>query len=121
MRRITYLHGPAQCTVVLADLDSGAAALALPQDALTAAVRIGAVLARNYGKLLPGEYQAVVEGENGAGPVVVTEDDPRVLQARDLFAGIAQGRDYTAEEFGAVREAVGARVTTASGHSGRST
>jgi hypothetical protein len=88
----------------------GAVALALPQDELTAAVRIGGILARNYGDRLPGEYRAVITGDDAdvdvddGNAVVVHEDDPRVLLARDLLAKIGRGRDYTAEEFVAVRE-----------------
>jgi hypothetical protein len=103
MKRITYLQGPARSTVVLADVGMGATVLALPQDELTAAARIGAILARHYGDRLPGEYRAVVAGEDGTDPVVVAERDPRVLRARDLFAAIARDRDYTAEEFTEVR------------------
>jgi hypothetical protein len=104
MTRIIYLQGPAHSTVVLADVGMGAAVLALPQDELTAAVRIGGILARHYGEWLPGEYRAVVAQEDGTDPVVVAEHDPRVLRARDLLAGIARDRDYTAEEFAAVRQ-----------------
>lgn len=104
MRRITYLQGPMHGLVVLADVGMGAVALLLPQDELTAAVRIGAILARNYGERLPGEYRAVLTPGDGDEQVVVTEDDPRVLLARDLLAKIAQGRDYTVEEFAAVRQ-----------------
>ena len=116
MRRITYLQGPVQDLVVLADVGMGAVALALPQDELTAAVRIGGILARNYGDRLPGEYRAVITGDDAdEGPdvdldvddgnaVVVYEDDPRVLLARDLLAKIGRGRDYTIEEFVTVRE-----------------
>ncbi len=116
MRRIRYLQG----AVTVADVGSGAAALELPQDETTAAVRIGAILARNYGTLMPGEYSAVLEDPAGSpgGPqriarhagtndggygVVIGEDDPRVARARDLLAGIAKGRDYTAAELDAVR------------------
>lgn len=106
MRRITYLQGPAQSLVVVADVGSGAAALRLPQDEATAAVRIGAILARNFGTRLPGEYRALITTEDGADPVAVAEDDPRVLLARDLLAKMAQGRDYTVEELGAVRRAL---------------
>lgn len=106
MRRITYLQGPRHDPTVLADVGMGTVALELPQDELTAAVRIAAILARNYGKRLPGEYWAMIAQEDGAGPVVVAENDPRVLLARDLLAGIAQDREYTAEEFGAVRQAL---------------
>jgi hypothetical protein len=114
MRRITYLQGPVQDLVVLADVGMGAVALALPQDELTAAVRIGGILARNYGDRLPGEYRAVITGDDAdegadvdvddGNAVVVHEDDPRVLLARDLLAKIGRGRDYTIEEFVAVRE-----------------
>ena len=103
MRRITYLQGPMQGLVVLADVGMGAAALALPQDELTAAVRIGGILARNYGERLPGEYRAVITEDDEDTAVVVAEDDSRVLLARDLLAKIARGRDYTVEEFAAVR------------------
>jgi hypothetical protein len=106
MRRITYLQGPVQGVVVLADLGMGAAALKLPQDESTAAVRIGAILARNYGERLPGEYRAVITSDDGAEPVTVAEDDSRVLLARDLLAKMAQGRDYNAEELSAVRRAL---------------
>lgn len=102
MRRITYYQG----AVVLADVGIGALALALPQDELTAVVRIAAILARNYGTLLPGEYQAVIEagdGEDTAARVVVREADPRVAQARDLLVAIAVDRDYTAAELDEVR------------------
>ncbi|MGH3414976.1 MAG: hypothetical protein ACRDVE_20905 [Actinocrinis sp.] len=119
MRRIRYLQGEA----TVANLGSGAAALELPQDETTAAVRIGAILARNYGELMPGEYRAVIEDPTGTSDrpsdngvqdgtgdggyaVVVGEDDPRVARARDLLAGIAKGRDYTAAELGAVRQAL---------------
>jgi len=108
MRRITYLQGPMHDLVVLADVGMGAAALVLAQDELTAAVRIGGILARNYGERLPGEYRAVItDGDEKDGQVVVAEvaeDDPRVLLARDLLAKIAQWRDYTAEEFATVRQ-----------------
>jgi len=107
MRRITYLQGPMHDVVVLADVGMGAAALVLPQDELTAAVRIGGILARNYGERLPGEYRAVITNGDQDDPVVVAEvaeDDPRVLLARDLLAKIAQWRDYTAAEFAAVRQ-----------------
>jgi hypothetical protein len=108
MRRITYLQGPVQGLglVVLADVGTGAAALRLPQDEPTAAARIGAILARNFGLRLPGEYRAVIMADDGGDPVVVTEDDPRVLLARDLLAKMAQGRDYTVEELGAARQAL---------------
>lgn len=106
MKRIIYLQGPPQSTVVLADVGMGAAVLALPQDELTAAVRIGGILARHYGERLPGEYRAMVAQEDGADPVVIAEHDPRVLRARDLLAGIARDRDYTAGEFAAVRQAL---------------
>lgn len=106
MRRITYLQGPRHDPVVLADVGMGAAALRLPQDELTAVVRIAAILARNYGKRLPGEYWAVIAQDGGADPVVVTEDDPRVPAARDLLSAIARGREYTAEEFVVVRRAL---------------
>lgn len=107
MRRITYLQSSAQCTIVLADVGMGAAALTLPQDALTAAVRLGGILARGYGKRLPGEYWAEVASEDAAAaPVRVYEDDPWVLLARDLLADIGQSRNYTAEEFAAVRQAL---------------
>lgn len=107
MRRITYLQGPMHGLVVLADVGMGAAALVLPQDESTAAVRIGAILARNYGERLPGEYRAVItDGREESEPVVIAEDDPRVLLARDLFVKIARGRDYTAEEFATVRQAL---------------
>jgi hypothetical protein len=100
------MHG----LVVLADVGMGAAALVLPQDELTAAVRIGGILARNYGERLPGEYRAVITNGDEAGePAVVAEiaeDDPRVLLARDLLVKIAQWRDYTAEEFATVRQAL---------------
>jgi|SRR5579884_1620401 hypothetical protein len=102
MRRITYFQG----AVVLADVGTGAQALALPQDELTAAVRIGAILARNYGPLMPGEYQAVVEagdGEDAAARVVIREADPRVVKARDLLAAIATDREYTVAELDEVR------------------
>lgn len=104
MKRITYLQGPPQSTVVLADVGMGAAVLALPQDELTAAARIGAILARHYGQRLPGEYRAVVAQEDGTEAVVVAEHDPRVLRARDLLAAITRDRDYTVEEFAAVRQ-----------------
>lgn len=118
MRRITYLQGPVQDLVVLADVGMGAVALALPQDELTAAVRIGGILARNYGDRLLGEYRAVITGDDAdegtdvdvdvdlddGNAVVVHEDDPRVMLARDLLAKIGRGRDYTIEEFVAVRE-----------------
>jgi hypothetical protein len=106
MRRITYLQGYRQDPVVLADVGMGAAALALPQDELTAVVRIAGILARNYGKRLPGEYWAVIARDDGAEPAVVTEDDPRVPLARDLLTGIARGREYTADDLGAVRRAL---------------
>jgi hypothetical protein len=106
MRRITYLQGPMHGLVVLADVGMGAAALLLPQDELTAAVRIGGILARNYGERLPGEYRALITTGDEDDPVVVTENDPRVLLARDLLAKIAQGRDYTIEDFAAVRQAL---------------
>lgn len=106
MTRITYLQGPAHSTVVLADVGMGATALALPQDELTAAVRIGAILARHYGERLPGEYRAVVAYEGAADTVLVAEDDPRVLLARDLLAATARDRDYTAGELDAVRQAL---------------
>jgi hypothetical protein len=102
MRRITYFQG----AVVLADIGTGALALTLPQDELTAVVRIAAILARNYGTLLPGEYQAVIEagdGEDTAARVVVREADPRVVQARDLLVAIATDREYTAAELDEVR------------------
>src|SRR5947209_11020907 len=102
MRRITYFQG----AVVLADVGTGAQALALPQDELTAAVRIAAILARNYGKLMPGEYQAVVEAEDVAARVLVREADPRVVRARDLLTSIATDREYTAAELGEVRRAL---------------
>jgi hypothetical protein len=104
MKRITYLQGPPHSTVALADVGMGAAVLALPQDELTAAVRIGGILARHYGDRLPGEYRAVVAQGDGTDAAVVAEHDPRVLRARDLLAGIARDRDYTAEEFAAVRQ-----------------
>jgi hypothetical protein len=105
MRRITYFQG----AVVLADVGTGAQALELPQDELTAAVRIAAILARNYGTRLPGEYQAVIETDgttDGPARVVIREDDRRVLRARDLLAAIATGREYTAAELDEVRHAL---------------
>lgn len=106
MRQITYLQG----AVVLADVGSGAAALALPQDEVTAVVRIAAILARNYGTRMPGEYRAVVDTVDETGEktvqVVVTEEDPWVVQARDLLAAIATDREYTAAELNGVRQAL---------------
>ena len=102
MRRITYFQG----AVILADVGTGAQALTLPQDELTAAVRIAAILARNYGTMLPGEYRAVIEADDAgtaAARVVVKEDDPRVVQARDLLAAIATDCEYTAAELDEVR------------------
>lgn len=101
MRRITYFQG----AVVLADVGTGAQALNLPQDELTAAVRIAAILARNYGTLLPGEYQAVIQAdaESAAARIVIREDDPRVVRARDLLVAIATDREYTAAELDEVR------------------
>lgn len=99
MRRITYLQGSA----VLADVGSGAQALALPQDESTAVVRIAAILARNYGSRMPGEYRALINTGDGADPVVVAEEDPRIARARDLLTAIAADRDYTAAELAAVR------------------
>ncbi|MBS2963387.1 hypothetical protein KGA66_10045 [Actinocrinis puniceicyclus] len=101
MRPITYLQG----AVVLADVGSGAQALALPQDELTALVRIAAILARNFGSRLPGEYRAVLRDADGSHRVI-TEDDPRIAQARDLLRAIAQDRDYTAPELEQVRQAL---------------
>jgi hypothetical protein len=98
MRRITYYQG----AVVLADVGTGARALDLPQDELTAAVRIAAILARNFGTLMPGEYQAVIEAGDAAR-VVVREDDPAVVRARDLLSEIATDREYTAAELDEVR------------------
>lgn len=102
MRRITYFQG----AVVLADVGTGAQALALPQDESTALVRIAAILARNYGSRMPGEYRAVIEGGDAAGPVVVAEDDPRMTRARALLRAIATDREYTAAELSAVRLAL---------------
>ncbi|HEU5429209.1 MAG TPA: hypothetical protein VFU74_20180 [Actinocrinis sp.] len=102
MRRITYFQG----AVVLADVGTGAQALALPQDELTAAVRIAAILARNFGKLMPGEYQAVIEVDDAAARLLIREDDLRVLRARDLLAAIARDREYTAAELDEVRRAL---------------
>ena len=87
-------------------MGTGAQALALPQDELTAAVRIAAILARNYGALMPGEYHAVIaanEAGEASAPVVIREDDPRVVRARDLLAAIAADREYTAAELDEVR------------------
>lgn len=102
MRRITYYQG----AVVLADLGTGAQALTLPQDELTAAVRIAAILARNYGTLTPGEFRAVIEADDTAAPMVIREDDPRVVRARDLLATIATVREYTAAELDEVRRSL---------------
>jgi len=102
MRRITYFQG----AVVLADVGTGAQALALPQDELTAAVRIAAILARNYGQLMPGEYQAVIEIDDAPARMLIMEDDPRVVRARDLLAAIATDREYTAAELDEVRRAL---------------
>ncbi|HEU5354331.1 MAG TPA: hypothetical protein VFU65_07710 [Actinocrinis sp.] len=87
-------------------MGTGAQALALPQDELTAVVRIAAILARNYGTLLPGEYHAVIEADETTARVVVREDDARVIRARDLLAAIATDREYTAAELDEVRRAL---------------
>ena len=100
MRQITYLQG----AVVLADVGSGAAALALPQDEVTAVVRIAAILARNYGARMPGEYRALIDAGDGAKRTVITEEEPWVVKARELLASIATDRDYTAAELDAVRQ-----------------
>ena len=63
------------------------AAWSLPQDEVTAAVVLGALLARNVAEdWWPGEYRAVVH--SGAGVVEVAEDDPRVVSARKLLRGL---------------------------------
>ena len=63
------------------------AAWSLPQDEVTAAVVLGALLARNVAEdWWPGEYRAVVR--SGAGAVEVAEDDPRVASARKLLRGL---------------------------------
>jgi hypothetical protein len=100
MRRITYF----QAGAVLADVGDGAHALTLPQDELTAVVRIAAILARNFGSRLPGEYEAVIEPGDDSGRVVVTEDDPRIVRARDLLIALGANREYTAVELAAVRQ-----------------
>jgi hypothetical protein len=51
---------------------------------------------------MPGEYQAVIEAGDAAR-VVVREDDPAVVRARDLLAEIATDREYTAAELDEVR------------------
>ncbi len=102
MRQITYFQG----SVVLADVGTGAEARALPQDQLTAVVRIAAILARNFGTRMPGEYRALIRAGHDAADLVVTEQDSRVARARDLLMAIATDRDYTAAELGAARQAL---------------
>ena len=63
------------------------AAWSLPQDEVTAAVVLGALLARNLAEdRWPGEYRAVVRSV--AGSVEVAEDDPRVVSARVMLRGL---------------------------------
>jgi hypothetical protein len=105
MRRITYFQG----AEVLADVGNGAQALVLPQDEATAIVRMAAILARNFGSRMPGEYRAVIapgDDANDAPPVVIAENDPRVVRARHLLSAIANDREYTVAELGAVRLAL---------------
>jgi hypothetical protein len=67
------------------------AAWSLPQDEVTAAVVLGALLARNLAdERWPGEYRAMVP--TGAGPVEVAEDDPRVAQARAMLRGLFEDK-----------------------------
>lgn len=84
-------------------------ARSLPRDEVTAAVVLGAMLARNRDDgTWPGEYRAVVR--NGGTAVVVREDDLRVAAARaalhDLFVmerGQPVRRDFSAAELEAAR------------------
>jgi hypothetical protein len=85
------------------------ASRSLPQDEATAAVMLGALLARNFADdAWPGVYQAVVRDERTT--VTVAEDDLRVAAVRELLRGcreLSNGqqirRDFTAEEFDQAR------------------
>jgi hypothetical protein len=84
----------------------------LPRDEVTAAVVLGAMLARNRDDgTWPGEYRAVVR--IGDTAVVVAEDDLRVAVARTVLCGlfpVDRGqlvrRDFSEEELEATRRAV---------------
>ena len=63
------------------------AAWSLPQDEVTAAVVLAALLARNLAEdRWPSEYRAMVRV--GMSSVEVAEDDPRVASARVMLRGL---------------------------------
>jgi hypothetical protein len=81
--RIEYWQGRLR----LATFGVREAAWSLPQDEVTAAVVLGALLARHLtDDRWPGEYRAAVR--TGSVSVEVAEDDPRVASARKLLRGL---------------------------------
>lgn len=88
-----------------------AEAAVLPQDEATAAVVLGAILARNFGTRWPGMYRAQVDTHADSEPVTVVEADARVALARSLLTrtsanGQPSYEDFTASRLARVREAV---------------
>jgi len=105
---IEYWQGPLR----LVTFGGRDVARSLPRDEVTAAVVLGAILARNRDDgIWPGEYRAVVC--SGGRAVLVAEDDLRVATARktlrDLFVmncGQPVRRDFSVTELEAARRIV---------------
>jgi hypothetical protein len=84
------------------------ASSSLPQDEVTAAVILGALLARNFAAgWWPGEYRAVVRFDDGRCPVEIAEEDPRVKAARERLFRLGQ-YDYGEMELRMARAAAAA-------------
>ena len=108
MAEIEYWQGPLR----LVAFGGRDVARSLPRDEVTAAVVLGAILARHLDDgNWPGEYRAVLR--SGGRVIVVAEDDHRVAVARsallDLFVtdhGQLKRRDFSAAELEVARGAV---------------
>lgn len=82
------------------------AASELPADQTAAAVLLAALLNHRHANAWTGEYGAVIDPEDGTQPVIITEDDPRVMIARGLLLNLAEHGHYSDDELTRVRAAV---------------
>lgn len=78
----------------------------LPADEASAAVLLAALLNRAHANRWTGQYGAVIDPQDGSRPVVIAEDDPRVLIARGLLLTIAGHGQYREDELTSVRATV---------------
>lgn len=100
MTRITYW----QCAFPLATAGVIAEAASLPQDQVTAAVVVAALIARHPDPW-PGAYTALVDDGDGE-PFVVDPDDPRVKLARQVLASFGPDYIHNAPELAKTRHAI---------------